>query len=97
MSSTEELRAMAESVGLAMPQAATLMMGAADAIDRLNSENVKLQEENLILRKYAFTALSALSYCDCCPYVDCCDIETVPMHEGCKAFEELCELGIEVD
>ena len=31
----DKLRAMAESVGLAMPQAATLMMGAADTIDEL--------------------------------------------------------------
>jgi len=30
-----ELRAMAESVGLAMPKAATLMMGAADTIEEL--------------------------------------------------------------
>lgn len=40
----DELRAMAESVGLAMPQAATLMMGAADAIDHLDAENAKLRE-----------------------------------------------------
>ena len=32
----DELRSMAESVGLAMPQAATLMMEAADTIDRLD-------------------------------------------------------------
>ena len=40
----EELRAMAESVGLEVPQAATLMMGAADAIDRLDAENAKLRD-----------------------------------------------------
>ena len=40
----DELRAMAESVGLAMPQAATMMMGAADAIDHLDAENAKLRE-----------------------------------------------------
>lgn len=40
----DELRAMAESVGLAMPQTATLMMGAADAIDRINGENANLRE-----------------------------------------------------
>lgn len=39
-----ELRAMAESVGLAVPQAATLMMGAADTIDRLDAENAKLRK-----------------------------------------------------
>ena len=41
----DELRAMAASVGLEVPQAATLMMGAADAIDRLDAENAKLREE----------------------------------------------------
>ena len=41
----DELRAMAVSVGLAVPQAATLMMGAADTIDRIESENAKLREE----------------------------------------------------
>ena len=40
----DELRSMAESVGLAVPQAATLMMGAADAIDDLAAENAKLRE-----------------------------------------------------
>lgn len=62
------------------------------------AENAKLRDENSMLRKYASKALSAISYCDCCPYVDCgCDTETVPMHEGCKAFEELSELGVEVE
>ena len=42
MTETDELRAMAESVGLAMPQAATLMMEAADTIDSLDAENAKL-------------------------------------------------------
>lgn len=40
----DELRSMAESVGLAMPQAATLMMEAADTIDRLDAENARLRE-----------------------------------------------------
>ena len=40
----DELRQMAESVGLEVPQAATLMMEAADAIDRLDAENAKLRE-----------------------------------------------------
>lgn len=40
----DELRTMAESVGLEVPQAATLMMEAADAIERLEVENAKLRE-----------------------------------------------------
>lgn len=38
MSTTDELRAMAESVGLVMPQAATLMMEAADTILELRDD-----------------------------------------------------------
>lgn len=48
----DELRSMADSVGLAMPQAATLMMEAADTIwelrddlQRANAENARLREE----------------------------------------------------
>jgi hypothetical protein len=39
-----ELRAMAMSVGMEIPQAATLMMGAADSIEGLDAENAKLRE-----------------------------------------------------
>lgn len=64
---------------------------------KLESENAKLRDKNSRLQKYVSKVWSAISYCDYCPYVDCgCDIETVPMHDGCKAFEELRELGIEV-
>lgn len=66
--------------------------------ERLRAENAKLRDENSRLRKYISKVLSAISYCDDCPYVDCgCDTETVPMHEGCKAFEELRKLGVKVD
>ena len=48
----DELRTMAESVGFEVPQAATLMMGAADTIlelrddlQRTNSENARLRSE----------------------------------------------------
>ena len=48
----DELRAMAESVGLEVPQAATLMMEAADTIlelrddlQRANAENARLLDE----------------------------------------------------
>lgn len=67
-------------------------------LERLQAENAKLRDENSRLQKYASKAWLAFPYCDGCPYADCgCDTETVPMHEGCKAFEELRELGIEVD
>ncbi len=41
----DELRSMAESVGLAMPQAATLMMGAADTIWELRCKFADLMDE----------------------------------------------------
>lgn len=41
----DELRAMAESVGLAMPQAATLMMEAADTIWELRNRCADLVDE----------------------------------------------------
>lgn len=66
----DELRAMAESVGLAMPQAATLMMEAADTIwglvgerERLfranvekNNEMLRLVRENAKLRELLASA-----------------------------------------
>lgn len=51
MTATDELRVMAESVGLAMPQAATLMMEAADTILSLRDRAQNLQAENAELRK----------------------------------------------
>lgn len=45
MSTTEELRSMAVSVGMEIPQAATLMMGAADSIGGLEAENERLRDE----------------------------------------------------
>lgn len=46
----DELRQTAESVGLAMPQAATLMMEAADTILSLRDRAQDLQAENAKLR-----------------------------------------------
>lgn len=79
-----------------MKRAACMML---DDFVALKNRNARLATEYAKLRKYVCKALSAISsYCDCCPYVDCgCDTETVPLHEGCKAFEELSELGVEVD
>lgn len=53
----DELRSMAGSVGLAVPQAATLMMGAADTIEGFDAENAKMREfvadSLLTMREYA--------------------------------------------
>ena len=60
----DELRAMAESVGLAMPQAATLMMEAADTIDRLDAENAKLRERAWDLYCLAYPSTVELEVSD---------------------------------
>lgn len=78
----DELRAIAESVGLEVPQAATLMMGAADAIDRLDAENAKLRELVRHLRE-----CTRHNVCAACKYAGgVCDFDY-----------DLRELGIEVN
>lgn len=59
---------MAESIGLAMPQAATLMMSAADAIERLEDENAKLRNEvdNLLDFEHLTSVAVAYAGCDEC-------------------------------
>lgn len=47
----DELRSMADRVGLEMPQAATMMMGATDAICELQAENEKLRLQIHWLKK----------------------------------------------
>ena len=96
----DELRSMSESVGLAMPQAATLMMEAADTIDRLDlaldSKRIaerrvtELLDENAKLRELVEDML------------DCIDIQTaferVPARWMQDEFAGRArELGIEVD
>lgn len=78
----DELRSMAESVGLAMPQAATLMMGAADAINRLDGENAKLRK--LVVRMFHTIEWS--------------DRMSDSMYWPSFSYErELRELGVDVD
>ena len=54
MTLPNDLRSMAESVGLAMPQAATLMMEAADTIDRLDVRNFKLRKQFMEIADRAY-------------------------------------------
>ena len=86
----DELRAMAESVGLAMPQAATLMMEAADTIWELRgsvhserSEADRLRELVRIAVKYCDSGT-----CDGCPIM--CEDESCPYSDMAR------ELGVEV-
>lgn len=63
MSSTDELRSMAVSIGLAVPQAATLMMGAAGSIDRLDAENSRMRK--LVQRMWpTFTGEKRATFAD---------------------------------
>lgn len=80
----DELRAMAESVGLEVPQAATLMMGAADAIDRLDAENAKLRE----------LVLDMLRWMPCPAPCGRCERYRYP--EGCEFEIRRRELGVEL-
>ena len=86
----DELRSMAESVGLEGPQTATLMMGAADAIDRLDAENAKLR--GLVCHMYECMGnidADGNHECDSCEYDN---------EEGkCDYERRMRELGIEVD
>ena len=62
----DELRSMAESVGLAMPQAATLMMEAADAIEGLReqAEDMDFQLDKWQTKAEYFKQLADLAEAD---------------------------------
>ena len=59
-----------------------------------------LKAENAKLREFAKSYLAAAGVdCGICPYCDpeLCDTETDPMREGCRLWEEMRKLGIEVE
>lgn len=102
----DELRSMSESVGLAVPQAATLMMEAADTITELRGalqvasvDYRHLQAERDKLRELArelwFYAEQELVCDDNCPYGAACDwMEPTVV---CVFKRRMRELGVEVD
>ena len=62
-----------------------------------SAENAKA--ENAKLREYAKLYLAAVDLdCNLCPYCepDLCDTETDPMRDGCRLWEEMRKLGVEV-
>ena len=74
----DELRAMSESVGLAMPQSATLMMGAADTIWELRGMVHKERAENAKLRELVRDAWGnghPDKSCGDCEIIDECNAE----------------------
>lgn len=97
----DELRAVAESVGLAMPQAATLMMGAADTIDRLDAENARLRKfmSDILIYGYDGGFLCSNGVWSCPHFQECfnCPIEEGPeqyVRRGCRWLASARELGI---
>lgn len=61
-----------------------------------------MDRENATLREYAklYFAAVASNGCDLCPYsedYDICDTETNQMRDGCRLYEEMRELGVEVE
>jgi hypothetical protein len=104
----DELRSMAESVGLAMPQAATLMMEAADTIWQLRDDLQRANVENAKLRKLVWDMNKWLwNGADCteCPFTAECDLNAAfesDLHAHiCIGWSEIHDrmhkLGIEVD
>jgi hypothetical protein len=59
----------------------------------------EMEAENAKLREYAESYAKVVEGegCGWCPYdMDAlCDIETMPMRDGCKLYDELRKLGIE--
>ena len=101
MIATEGLRSMAASVGLEVPQAATLMMGAADTIDRLDAENARLREfmSDILAYGYHGGFLCADGAWSCPHYQECfnCPVEEGPekyVRRGCRWLALARELGM---
>ena len=81
----DKLRSMAVSVGLAMPQAATMMMGAADTITELRDMVQDLQSENSKLRELVDEIYPLADY----GAIDASELD--------RAHDLMRELGIEAD
>lgn len=104
----DELRSMAESVGLAMPQAATLMMEAADTIERLReqTEDMDFQLDKWQTKAVYFKQLADLAEADNAKLRELCvkALEwlrwaggiTCPPEVPDEFADELRELGVEV-
>ena len=97
----DELRAMAESVGLAMPQAATLMMEAADTIWELRNKcadlvsererlfRANVEKNNEMLRLVRENAKLRKLVKDALPFF--CDDMDLCVGGDCFAIWECCE------
>jgi methyl-accepting chemotaxis protein len=105
----DKLRQMAESVGLAMPQAATLMMEAADTIlelrDDLQQANDAVQDAEHDESMAWDRVHKAESEADklrelvgelyeCSRQIGC---DKCGYKDGCAMFDRMAQLGVEVD
>lgn len=69
-------------------------------VPELCEQNAELHRENAKLREYAKAYLASFRFsCEPCPYCapDSCEPETFPLRDGCRLYEEMRELGIEVE
>ena len=78
------LRSMAVSVGLEVPQAATLMMSAAGTIEKLEAENAKLRH---LVHALLQCNVEDGDICAKCSYRSL-------LHGGCMADVQADELGV---
>lgn len=86
----DELRSMAASVGLEVPQAATLMMDAADTIWELRGMVHRERAENAKLRELLRAAYNCTNAGPSC-------LECRMVAGGCTLLSAMRELGVEVD
>lgn len=107
----DELRSMAESVGLAVPQAATLMMEAADTIERLReqTEDMDFQLDKWQTKAVYFKQLADLVDSENAKLRELVkDFFDVPCQclkcehynyeeDRCDLRDRACELGVKVD
>lgn len=97
----DELRAMAESIGLAMPQTATLMMKAADTIWELRGtlqvaivDYRRLQDENAKLRELVSHMHECMSNIDADGNYECDSCEYENTEGKCDFGRRMRELGV---
>lgn len=69
-------------------------------VEELLESAEKVKAENAKLREFAksYSAVAGVD-CDICPYCepDLCDTETDPMRDGCRLWEEMRKLRVEVE
>lgn len=92
----DAIKELREETLLSLPECNNMLrcMYRDRELERLSAENAKLRE-------YVKLYVKAVKCdgCEWCPYDInlVCDVETMPMCDGCKLYDELRKFGIEVD